>query len=126
MTGFELQGIHNLLGRYGLLLDRLDVEAWLDLFAKDAVLDIDGKALDSREKRRALTASAPRGLHVSNLPVISGMPTSDTLSSTSTFLFWNLELGTTRSGWYEDTLIRVGTNWLFGARRISFLDNGAR
>jgi hypothetical protein len=122
MTGTDLQAVHNLLGRYGLLLDRLDVEEWLDLFTDDAVLDIDGTALDSREKRRELTAIAPRGLHVSNLPVIEGDLSSDQLYATTTFLFWNTERGTTRLGWYDDRLKRVGTDWAFVFRRICFLD----
>jgi hypothetical protein len=72
MTGADLQAVHNLLAQYGLLLDRLAVEEWLDLFTDDAVLEIDGTALDSREKRRELTATAPCGLHLSNLPVLEG------------------------------------------------------
>jgi len=120
-----LQAVHNLLGSYGLLLDRLQVEEWLDLFTVDAVLDIDGNALDSREKRRGLTASAPRGLHVGNLPVIRGDLDGDGLSATSTFLFWNTEKSTTRLGWYDDTLVRVEDGWRFFLRRISFLDQSA-
>jgi 3-phenylpropionate/cinnamic acid dioxygenase small subunit len=122
MSSSELQAVHNLLGSYGMLLDRLIVEEWLDLFTDDAILDIDGNLLDSREKRRGLTASAPRGLHVSNLPVISGEPESDELSATSTFLFWNTRKRTTRLGWYDDALVRVDGGWRFAARRISFLD----
>ena len=125
MSSSGLQEVHNLLGSYGLLLDRLQVEEWLDLFTDDAVLDIDGNALDSREKRRGLTASAPRGLHVANLPVIRGDLHGDALSATSTFLFWNTEKGTTRLGWYDDTLVRVRDGWRFSARRISFLDQSA-
>jgi hypothetical protein len=118
----ELQAVHNLLARYGMLLDRLIVEEWLDLFTDAAVLDIDGTALDSREKRRGLTASAPRGLHVANLPVIRGELDGDELSAASTFLFWNNRQGTTRLGWYDDTLVRVDGSWRFAVRRISFLD----
>jgi hypothetical protein len=122
MSGSELQAVHNLLGRYGMLLDRLIVEEWLDLFTDDAVLDIDGTTLDSREKRRGLTASAPRGLHVANLPVIGGEFDGDELSATSTFLFWNTAQRTTRLGWYDDRLVRVEGGWRFATRRISFLD----
>jgi hypothetical protein len=122
VRGSELQAVHNLLGSYGILLDRMIVEEWLDLFSEDAVLDIDGNALDSREKRRGLTASAPRGLHVANLPVIRGDLDGDELSATSTFLFWNTEQRTTRLGWYDDKLVRVQGSWRFGARRIAFLD----
>ena len=125
MSSSGLQAVHNLLGSYGLLLDRLQVEEWLDLFSDDAVLDIDGNALDSREKRRGLTASAPRGLHVANLPVIRGDLDGDGLSATSTFLFWNTEKSTTRLGWYDDTLVRVEDGWRFSLRRISFLDQSA-
>lgn len=125
MSGSELQAVHNLLGSYGILLDRMMVEEWLDLFSEGAVLDIDGNALDSREKRRGLTASAPRGLHVANLPVICGDLDGDELSATSTFLFWNIERRTTRLGWYDDKLVRVRGGWRFGARRISFLDHSA-
>ena len=32
MTSPDMQGIHNLLGRLGLLSDRLGVEKWFDLF----------------------------------------------------------------------------------------------
>jgi hypothetical protein len=125
MSCAELLAVHNLLARYGLLLDRLIVEEWLDLFTDDAVLDIDGNALDSREKRRGLTVSAPRGLHVANLPVIRGELHGDDLSATSTFLFWNTGQRTTRLGWYEDTLVRVDGSWRFAVRRISFLDQSA-
>ena len=122
MSLSELQAVHNLLGSYGMLLDRLIVEEWLDLFTDDAILDIDGNLLDSREKRRGLPVSAPRGLHVANLPVIRGELESDELSATSTFLFWNTQKRTTRLGWYDDTLVRVDGGWRFAARRISFLD----
>jgi SnoaL-like domain len=118
----DLRAIHNLLSRYGALLDRLEVEEWLDLFSDDAMLDIDGDILDSRDKRRALTASAPRGLHLSNLPVISGDLESGNVLSTATFLFWNTQRGTTRTGWYADRLVRIGPDWRFATRRISFLD----
>ncbi|MGA3149452.1 MAG: hypothetical protein ABSF33_18570, partial [Acidimicrobiales bacterium] len=60
------------------------------------MLEIDGTALDSREKRRELTATAPRGLHPSNLPVLEGHFSADRLRATTTFLFWNNESGTTR------------------------------
>lgn len=122
MSSSELQAVHNLLGSYGMLLDRLMVEEWLDLFTDDAILDIDGNPLDSREKRRGLTVSASRGLHLSNLPVIHGEPESDELFATSTFLFWNTRQRTTRLGWYDDTVVRVEGGWRFAARRVSFLD----
>jgi SnoaL-like domain len=122
MTYSELQAIHSLLSRYGALLDRLEVEEWLDLFSEDAVLDIDGELLDSRQKRRALTVSAPRGLHLANLPVISGDVEAGRVGSTATFLFWNSARQTSRLGWYEDRLVRIGPDWRFARRRISFLD----
>ncbi len=122
MTYSDLQAIHSLLSRYGALLDRLEVEEWLDLFSEDAVLDIGGELLDSRDKRRALTASAPRGLHVANLPVISGDVEAGQVDSMATFLFWNSGRQTTRLGWYDDRLVRVGADWRFASRRISFLD----
>jgi 3-phenylpropionate/cinnamic acid dioxygenase small subunit len=122
VTYSDLQAIYSLLSRYGALLDRLEVEEWLDLFSEDAVLDIGGELLDSRDKRRALTASAPRGLHVANLPVISGDVEAGQVDSMATFLFWNSARQTTRLGWYDDRLVRVGPAWRFASRRISFLD----
>ena len=122
MNDIDLRVVHNLLGRYGLLLDRLDVEEWLDLFTDDAVLDIDGTELDSREKRRHLTTTAPRGVHVVNHPVITGDPATDSLSATATFLFRSVDGVTVRLGWYDDRLERVGDQWRFTYRRISFLD----
>lgn len=122
MSGTDLQAVYNLLAQYGLLLDRLDVDEWLDLFTDDAVLDVGGTPLDSRGKRRHLTMTAPRGLHVSNLPVIDGDLTSDQVHVTATFLFWNTQNRTTRIGWYDDRLRRVGNGWRFESRRINFLD----
>lgn len=123
MTCSDLRAIHNLLALYGALLDRLQVEEWLDLFTEDGVLDIDGNTLDSRDKRRALTASAPRGLHVSNLPVIDGEVEADSVRSTATFLFWNAAGRPPRLGWYDDRLVRFGSEWRFASRRITFLEH---
>jgi SnoaL-like domain len=123
MTCSDLRAIHNLLSQYGALLDRLQVEEWLDLFTEEAVLDIDGNILDSREKRRTLTVTAPRGLHLSNLPVIVGEVEADSVRTTATFLFWNAAGRSARLGWYDDRLVRSGSDWRFASRRIAFLEH---
>ena len=59
MTYSDLQAIYSLLSRYGALLDRLEVEEWLDLFSEDAVLDIGGELLDSRASAADLPPRRP-------------------------------------------------------------------
>ena len=122
MTDERFAGVLQLLGAYGLLLDRLEVDAWLDLFAEPGVLDINGHQLTTRDQRRRLTERAPRGLHVTNLPVIDGDLAAGQVRATSTFLFWNLGQATALAGWYDDELVRHADRWFFVHRRISFLE----
>jgi 3-phenylpropionate/cinnamic acid dioxygenase small subunit len=122
MSESALQGIHNLLADYGALLDRHQVEPWLDLFAEASCLDVDGTKLRTREDRRNLATNAPQGLHLANLPNIVGDPGSGELTSNSTFMFWNTRKGRALTGWYEDELCRHEERWQFVSRRISYLN----
>jgi hypothetical protein len=116
-----LAGVLHLMGAYGSLLDRLVVDEWLDLFDEPSVLGINGKLLETRAQRLRLTATAPRGLHVTNLPLVGGDPGSGRVSSHATFFFWNLEESSALAGWYDDELVDKDGRWLFTSRRISFL-----
>jgi hypothetical protein len=125
MSDSELQGIHSLLASYGVLLDRQLVEPWLDLFTQASVLDVAGDLLRTRPEREHLATTAPRGLHLANLPVITGNPQTGGVTSLSTFMFWNTRKGKALTGWYEDELRRNGKKWQFVSRRISYLDDVA-
>ena len=123
MSDSALQRIHNLMGNYGNLLDRLLVDQWLDLFAEPSVLDIAGNVLRTRAEREKLATSAPRGLHLGNLPVITGNPETGVVRATSSFMFWNIGKGKPLTGWYDDELRSDGNAWQFASRRISYLNS---
>jgi hypothetical protein len=125
MSDSALQPIYNLVGNYGTLLDRLLVDRWLDLFAEPSVLDIAGAVLRTRRERENLATSAPRGLHLGNLPVIAGNPEVGVVRATSSFMFWNIGKCTALTGWYDDEIRSDGDEWQFVSRRISYLDGAA-
>lgn len=121
MTTTRFEAVLQLVAEYGLRLDRLEVEEWLDLFAEASVLDIDGHELRTREKRRGLTERAPRGLHVTNLPVLDGDLDADRVRSTATFYFWDHDGSTAVIGWYDDDLVWQDDRWKFERREIHYL-----
>jgi SnoaL-like domain len=113
--------ITELLSRYGLLLDQQRVDEWMELFAPDAVLEIEGRgSLRTVEDRLELGRTAPQGTHLCAPPVIRAGDSGGTARAEQTFMFRSAELGQLLAGWYEDVLVKFGDRWHFRERSIRF------
>lgn len=117
--------ITELLSRYGLFLDQLRADEWLQLFLPDAVVEIEGmSSLRTNAERLELLHTAPRGVHLSAPPIISEGVTADTATSQQTFMFLQAKRGSLLAGWYDDALVKSEGTWRFQRRIIRFYREG--
>jgi hypothetical protein len=113
--------ITELLSQYGLLLDRQQVDEWMNLFVHDAVFEMEGGAsLRTPEERKNLARTAPPGTHLAAPPVITEGDAVDAAQSEQTFMFRDAESGRMLAGWYEDVFVKVDGAWRFRHRSIRF------
>jgi hypothetical protein len=113
--------ITELLSLYGLLLDQQRVDEWMELFLREAVLEVDGRpCLATAEDRLELARTAPPGTHLSAFPVIREGDAVDSARAEQTFMFRDAKSSRMFAGWYEDVLVKFEGAWRFQHRTIRF------
>jgi hypothetical protein len=115
----DVQELTTLLASYATRLDRGDHEAFADLFTDDGRFLVFGRSFDGREGLLKMATTAPAGLHLAGLPVLS--VTGDEATAEQSFLFMDSVTGDRRIGFYDDELVRTPDGWRFRTRRVTFL-----
>ena len=112
--------IRNLLGRYCLLLDHDDVDAWVALFTPDGTFDVYGRTFAGPDGLRRMLAGAPGGLHLGGAVVVDVVD-ADHARTQQNLLFIDRTDGASRSAIYYDELVRTDAGWRIRARRCRFI-----
>ena len=112
--------IRNLLAKYCLHLDLLEVDEWIGLFTEDCTYRVYGKAWEGHAGIRRIAEGAPKGLHLGGVTEIVSIA-GDSAVTRHNLLF--LENGSTelRRALYVDQLVRVDGSWKFAERHVRFL-----
>jgi len=112
--------IRNLLARYCLHLDFLEVDEWIALFTEDCTYRVYGKVWEGHAGIRRIAEGAPKGLHLGGVTEIA-LIDGDRAITRHNLLF--LENGSTelRRALYEDKLVRQDGSWKFAERHVRFL-----
>lgn len=120
--------IRNLLARYCLHLDLLEVDEWIGLFTEDCAYRVYGKVWKGHAGIRRIAEGAPKGLHLGGVTEIVSITPSDgsggegdEAATRHNLLF--LEDGSTelRRVVYEDRIVRQDGMWRFAERDVRFL-----
>jgi hypothetical protein len=114
-----ITSINELLARYTNRLDRGDHLGWAELFISDGKFEVYGRAFEGTEGLRAMSESAPAGLHLSGAPII--VQEGDHATVQQSFLFVDQVTRESRIGFYDDQLVRTPNGWRFAVRRSTFL-----
>ncbi len=122
------QEIRNLLAKYCLHLDLLEVEEWIGLFTEDCTYRVYGKVWEGHDGIRRIAVGAPKGLHLGGVTeIVSITPsgesdgTGDRAVTRHNLLFLEDGSPELRRCLYEDELVRQDGSWRFAQRHVRFL-----
>jgi hypothetical protein len=111
-----VSSVGDLLGQYCLLLDSGRFEDWSALFIAGGRLEMKRSAVVGHDQLLDFARSAPRGIHLCGLPVITA--SADAVSSTCPWNFVDLSTGTQVVGYYYDDIVWSEGRHRFRSRRI--------
>jgi hypothetical protein len=118
-TAQDRDEIIDVLAAYGSLLDREQIDEWLELFTPDCEFLVYGRIFHGPEGLRRMTADAPGGLHLGAVPTVK--VNGDEARAGQSFLFVDQKTHEQRIGWYDDELVRLDGRWRIARRRCTFL-----
>ncbi len=113
LTTGDVLAIHELLGRFGHLMDRRDWPGLAEVFTDDAVYDVSSvglHALEGLEAMRSFFADAqhPLAHHVTNVVVSRS---ADGATRATSKILGVLAAGHVSTGTYEDVLVETSDGW---------------
>lgn len=115
----DVAAIHQLLARYGHLVDARDWEGLRSIFAEDGVFDATVYGMPAARGAPAIieffaAARHPAAHHCTNIEI---WPEEDGAAVRSKWLVGYPD-GSTGGGDYEDRVARRGTEWVFANRTV--------
>ncbi|MBH0775284.1 nuclear transport factor 2 family protein [Nocardia bovistercoris] len=122
----DTAAVHNLMSRYGRLIDLRRAEEWSELFVPEGSLQIGN---DSPIVGRAALASfaegTPAGTHITSIPELR--VEADRIIASTGWLFVSRSEGRSPSGFYHDEIRPSDSDGkvLFISRRIEILPQGS-
>ena len=115
----DILAIQRLLARYGVLLDKLDLGPFAELWEPDADMLVGDRRWRGRDEIVANVAAATRGVHLAALPDLR--LDGDTATGEQNFVFVASATRDLVLGRYEDDYRRSEGAWRFASRRIVFI-----
>ncbi len=109
--------VQQLLGEYCLTMDSGAFDEWVRLFAADGRMVMGAREIAGHEALLRFATTAPRGIHLSGLPVITVIDET-TVHSACPWTFVELATGVQAVGYYHDDLVRSPGRYLFHTRRV--------
>lgn len=115
-----MNDVQRTLAEYCHTVDDGRFEAFAELWAEDAVVEVLGQRVEGRAAIRAWIEQAmppdKRGRHVTVNSTLA--VDGDRAEALSDFLFYDRGWNVTAAGRYDDELVRDGDRWLFTRRTI--------
>jgi hypothetical protein len=108
--------VNTLLGEYCSTLDTGKFDEWVDLFTGGGQLELGPASYVGSERLHRFATKAPRGVHISGVPVIS--IASEGIVSTSSWIFVGRGASAPVVGYYHDTIVWAAGRHRFSVRRI--------
>ena len=115
----EILAIQGLLARYCVLLDKLDLDGFADLWEPDGEMHVGRATWRGRDEIVANVGAATRGLHLAALPDLS--VSGEAATGEQNFVFVASATRDLVLGRYEDRYLRAENGWRFARRRIVFV-----
>jgi 3-phenylpropionate/cinnamic acid dioxygenase small subunit len=117
----DVFAIHQLLARFGHVMDTRDWPALAEVFTDDAVYDVSSVGLDPIEGLATMRAffeeaQHPLAHHVTNVCVTR---TADGETHAASKILGVLRAGHVSTGTYQDTLVRTSEGWRIRSRIAS-------